>query len=287
MKKIITVLSLTSLLIISACATNGADGEDRVIAEVEGNVVTEAELVNELINTYGDRVLAMLVQQKLFETHAANLNITEEDINEELSELRELYNLEDEEEFLAFLAMQGFTDENEFRDLVKQHLVVQKIASEDAVVTEEEIEKEYAQGKEVEARHILVNDLETAEEVLSKLNEGEDFAQLAEEYSIDPGSSVAGGDLGFFGRGQMVPEFEQAAFDLEVGETSEPVQSQFGYHIINVTDRKPFEEELNEVRDEIEEVIARRKARPLEEVQRELLENANINIKDNRFSLPF
>ncbi|OIJ11882.1 hypothetical protein BKP35_11325 [Anaerobacillus arseniciselenatis] len=286
MKKLITAFTLTGLLVLSACNGDGAnvaDTDERVIAEVEGQVITEAELINELKERHGETVVALLVQEKLFNAHAERLNITEEDINEELNQIKEAYDLTEEEDFLGFIAMQGFSDEEEFRALVKQHLVIQKIASEDAVVTEEEVREEYDAGKEVEASHILVEDLQTAEEILEKLNEGEDFAELATQYSQDPGSGAEGGSLGYFERGQMVPEFEQAAFNLEVGEISEPVQSQFGYHIIKVTDKKPYEEDFEEVKDEIEEVLARRQARPIEEVQREILEDANIEIKDEQF----
>ena len=286
MKKLITAFTLTGLLVLSACNGDGAnvaDTDERVIAEVEGQVITEAELINELKERHGETVVGLLVQKKLFNAHAERLNITEEDINEELNQIKEAYDLTEEEDFLGFIAMQGFSDEEEFRALVKQHLVIQKIASEDAVVTEEDVREEYDAGKEVEASHILVEDLQTAEEILEKLNEGEDFAELATQYSQDPGSGAEGGSLGYFERGQMVPEFEQAAFNLEVGEISEPVQSQFGYHIIKVTDKKPYEEDFEEVKDEIEEVLARRQARPIEEVQREILEDANIEIKDEQF----
>lgn len=83
----------------------------------------------------------------------------------------------------------------------------------------------------IHCSHILVEKLSVATEVAEKLKKGEDFAKLAEQYSID-GSRRRGGDLGTFGRGVMVRPFEQAAFALEKGQVSEPVKTQFGYHII-------------------------------------------------------
>ena len=88
--------------------------------------------------------------------------------------------------------------------------------------------------EQVWARHILVETEEEANAIYERLQDGEDFAQLAQELSKDTGSGAVGGDLGWFGRGAMVAPFEEAAFSLEVGEISEPVQSDFGYHIIQV-----------------------------------------------------
>lgn len=100
--------------------------------------------------------------------------------------------------------------------------------------------------EEVRARHILVESKDKAREVYEKIAHGSDFAQLAREYSKDPGSKDQGGELGFFKRGQMVPPFEEAAFKLKKGEVSEPFESQFGWHIVRVDDRRersapPFE----------------------------------------------
>jgi len=99
----------------------------------------------------------------------------------------------------------------------------------------EQVTKDVPRTEEqVWARHILVEKEEEAKDIYERLKKGADFAELAKELSKDTGSGANGGDLGWFGRGAMVPEFEKVAFSLEVGEFSEPVQSQFGYHIIQV-----------------------------------------------------
>ena len=89
----------------------------------------------------------------------------------------------------------------------------------------------------VRASHILVQTEEEANDILKKLDEGSDFAELAQEYSLCP-SKRDGGDLRYFGKGMMVKPFEDAAFDLEVGQVSAPVQTQFGWHLIKLTDKK-------------------------------------------------
>ena len=115
-----------------------------------------------------------------------------------------------------------------FRRLVEDSLLV------------DGLQEKLAPAREVEqahVRHILVDSEEKAQEVLAKLKAGGDFAALAAEYSTDPGSKDQGGDLGWFPRGVMVQEFEEAAFSLPVGEVSGPVQTTFGYHIIEVLER--------------------------------------------------
>lgn len=91
--------------------------------------------------------------------------------------------------------------------------------------------------EQVWARHILVATEEEAQTVIERLNDGEEFGALAAELSLDTGSGASGGDLGWFGRNQMVAPFEEAAFSLEPSEISEPVQSDFGWHVIQVIDR--------------------------------------------------
>ena len=87
-------------------------------------------------------------------------------------------------------------------------------------------------GNKIKCSHILVKKQSESLEILEKLKNGEKFGKLAREFSIDSGSAKRDGSLGYFGRGKMVKSFEEAAFKLEVGEISEPVKSEFGYHII-------------------------------------------------------
>ncbi len=132
--------------------------------------------------------------------------------------------------------------------------------------------------EEVHARHILVDNETLAKELREKITKGEDFVALAKEHSKDPGSKDEGGDLGFFGRGQMVPVFEETAFRLAKGEVSAPVQSQFGWHIVKVEDRRqrgapPFDS----IKDRLIASMIHRKA---QEVATDLRSKAQLEYLD-------
>jgi peptidyl-prolyl cis-trans isomerase C len=134
---------------------------------------------------------------------------------------------------------------NEFKKTNLITILLEKEIRDKVVVTDAEVKEYYDNNPErykrdagVRASHILVETEEDGNFILAKLKEGGDFAKLAAEYSKDKSSAGNGGDLGFFSRGRMVPEFEEAAFSLEIGEISGLVKTQFGYHIIKVTDKK-------------------------------------------------
>lgn len=132
----------------------------------------------------------------------------------------------------------------------------EELSAELPEVTDQEVRAYYDNNPdqfkidEVTAKHILVEDETLAEELLGELKKGADFGELAKEHSID-GSAADGGNLGAFGRGRMVAEFEAAAFALAPGELSDVVKTQFGYHIILVTDKKQGAETFDEAKSNI------------------------------------
>jgi parvulin-like peptidyl-prolyl isomerase/Tfp pilus assembly protein PilF len=157
----------------------------------------------------------------------------------------------------------------------------------DIAATDEEIEEyfetniaRYDQPEQVEASHILVEERDQAVQLRQQLLEGADFALLAEEYSIDTGSAAEGGSLGWFGRGRMVPAFEEAAFSLQPGELSDIVETQFGFHIIEVSDRREAHTPtLDEIRDEVvEDATQERKQEAFRDWYDERLADAEVTV---------
>jgi len=122
----------------------------------------------------------------------------------------------------------------------------------------QQVTKEMAGEQEIHARHILVASEDDAKAVFEQLRKGADFAALAKEKSKDPSSSE-GGDLGYFTRDRMVPEFADAAFKLQVGQISDPVKTEFGWHIIKLEDKRtrPIPE-FDKVKDQLENMVARK-----------------------------
>ena len=119
--------------------------------------------------------------------------------------------------------------------------------------------KQMANDFEVRARHILVPTENEAKAILVELNKGTDFAELARQKSKDPAAASQGGDLGYFTKDQMVPEFAEIAFKLEKGQLSEPVKTQFGWHVIKVEDkRKKPAPDFAQVKDQVETYVMRK-----------------------------
>ncbi|MGD9489664.1 MAG: peptidylprolyl isomerase [Calditrichaceae bacterium] len=177
------------------------------------------------------------------------------------------------EKFMEYLAKAGMDIEyvrNDMRDaLTIQHFLDTKLADE-TNVTEEEIKEVYNQDQTASVRHILLstqgkNDslkqevYKKMEGILARAKKGEDFAKLAKTYTEDPGSKENGGLYEDFGRGAMVPPFDKAAFSVPVGEISDIVETQYGYHILQIVNRKKDTRPFEEVRAELEGELKRNK----------------------------
>lgn len=213
--------------------------ENKILATVAGTEITEQDL-EAVIKRYPAQ------QQAMFSTENGKKQLLEQLISFELFyNLGKEIKLDNSEEFLTEI-------ERLKKDLLTQ-MIINKTLSE-VTITDEEATKYYEENKDnfseretVTAKHILVDNEEAANKIKDEIVAGNiSFEEAAEKYSSCP-SKEQGGSLGAFSRGMMVPEFEEASFTLPIGEVSDAVKTQFGYHIIKVTDRsekkiKPFED---------------------------------------------
>lgn len=252
------------LLVIGLIATiaigfSGCTEQKEVVAKVNDIEITKEDLYNQLVSQYGAEALDALVAEKIMEAEVAknNIEVADEEIDKEIEEMKEYYG--GEEELNNALTYYNLTMEDMKKNMIT-NIQLEKLLEPYIEISEDEMKAYFEQNKqsldqkeEVKASHILVETKEEADDIKAKLDKGEDFAELAKEFSTDS-TSTKGGDLGYFGRGEMVKEFEEVAFSLNVDEISEPVQSQFGFHIIKVEDKKEAKEAVyDEVKDDIKE----------------------------------
>jgi peptidyl-prolyl cis-trans isomerase C len=296
-----------------AAATGDAaamvNGQSIPISELETavrNVVMQngmdASALDSFMGQFGPRILDQLIDGELLFQAAkkSDFKPSQEDVDNAFAELSGRYEVA--EEFQAEMESRGFTEASLKANIAKQ-LTIQKFVEgtivKEAVVPEETVREAYDQNpqnfssqEEVKASHILINSAEAdsqekKDEALKKAKEiagkakaaGADFAELARTYSEGP-SAPSGGDLGFFGKGRMVPAFEAAAFSMKVNEVSNPVLTQFGYHIIKVTDRKDGSTtSFEEVKDKIAQDLKNRMINELiGQKLSQLREEANIEL---------
>ncbi len=239
------ILSI-ALALVAGCGT-AKSGQD-VVASVNGEDITKDELYDLMVKQNGQQALDALISQKIIELEAKKQKVTvsDADVQKEMEKYYETYG--GQEAFKQALEASGYSMDDIKKEMALS-LKINKLLEPRIKITEEEMKKyfeenkeQFAQPKQVKASHILVETEEKANEIKKKLADGEDFAQLAKDNSTDTQTKDKGGDLGFFGTGDMVKEFEEAAFALKVGEISAPVKTEFGYHIIKVTDTKEAQE---------------------------------------------
>ena len=281
---IAVVAALAVVAIVWVVVTNAT-----AVAIVNGQRITRRAFVDRLEQVTGEQVLSDLINEQLIGQAAkkAKITVTSAEVDAEMEKLREQIG----PSFDSVLAQYGMTVEDLQKNM-ELNLLVFKVSTKDVTVSEdalmsffEEHKSDYDQPEMVKASHILVETEEKAKEIKKKLAEGADFAELARSESTDPMSAAEGGDLGFFARGRMVAEFEKAAFAMSPGQTSAPVKSEYGYHIIRVTDRKDAHEAtFDDVKDDIERTIKGNQAKSAQALASELRLEADVTITDSKYS---
>jgi peptidyl-prolyl cis-trans isomerase C len=211
------------------------------------------------------------------EIHQSDVTLAEEELAPSLAQMDPATKKENVLAFLIDMKIvakaaedKKIADQADFKkklDFARNRLLMDNLLAAEgkAALTDEAMKKVYDDAakqisgeQEVHARHILVQTEDEAKTIKAELDKGADFAKLAKEKSKDPGASD-GGDLGFFTKEQMVPEFSKVAFSLEPGKISDPVKTQFGWHIIKVEEkrnRKP--PEFDQVKPQIEQYVTRK-----------------------------
>jgi foldase protein PrsA len=258
-----TYLTLMGIIVIILAVVFGtAFSKKDVIASVEGESITKDELYDVLVKQYGPSTLSYLIDNKIVEvaSEKENITISDEEKDAEMQEYIEAVGGEDV--FTSTLEMYGLTEEDIETDIVN-YLKIVKLLQPKIEITDEEIKTYFEENKEsfntpeqVEASHILVEDEATATKVKEKIDAGQDFAQLAKEYSTDASNAENGGELGYFSKGTMVEEFEKAAFSMNKGDISDPIKTEYGYHIIHITDKKEAQEAVFEDhKEEIKKIL--------------------------------
>ncbi|GLB61443.1 peptidylprolyl isomerase [Cytobacillus sp. NCCP-133] len=253
---------LGSVFSIGAAAVIFFTIQEDAAATVNGDKISRDELHERLVDQYGQELLDSLITEKVIaqEAEKENVKVAQEEIDEEKTLYAESYGGEDA--LKQTLESSGVTMAGFEKDIEK-YLATKKLLEPRIDITEDEMKAyfdenkdSFAQAEQVSASHILVEDEATAKEVIEKLNDGGDFAELAAEYSTDESNKDAGGDLGFFGKGEMVAEFEEVLFALEPGKISEPVKTEYGYHVIKVAEKQEAKEAVYEnVKEEIKNTL--------------------------------
>lgn len=276
MKKVAIAVTLSaSILALGACSSDKADSE--VVVKTDAGDITKEEFYNELKDRYGEEVLQEMVTTEVLND---KYEVSDKEVDAEVEKVKDQLG----DQFDMALQQQGFEDEEAFRKVLRISLLQEAAVTEGEKVDEDRLKEEYdRKNTEIDASHILVEDEDTAKEVKKKLDDGGDFAKLAKEYSSD-GSAEEGGKLGYFSAGDMVPEFEDAAYDMKKGEISDPVQSEHGFHIIKINDIRDKEESIGkyeDVKDDLKREILSKEMDPAkaqEKIQK-VMDEAKIDVK--------
>ncbi|MDI6717165.1 MAG: peptidylprolyl isomerase [Actinomycetota bacterium] len=233
----------------------------------EQGKILEDQVKYDLLNKMIERELLVQEADKL------GIKVSKKQLDAKIKEMMKAFNLKDEKALLEALKQQSMTLE-QFKEDVEKYAKVQMLGeriTKDVKVAPKEVEDYYNLNKnefltkdQVHAAHILVDKEEDAKKILKELRNGADFAELARKYSIDTGSKSSGGDLSWKDKDMYVKEFADACWSLEPGQLSEPVKTQYGYHIIKLIDKKPARQKtFSEVESQIKEKLVLAKKQEL------------------------
>ena len=247
------LLIVTGLCLLLSTQILSAKEEDKVLAKVGSETITQSMLDTiiegipprykaQMMTPEGKkRLLDRIVEMKMFS--------------------QEAYKLKLDKDPAVQSQIISMTEQVMASEYIKHIQAEIKINDDEMKAYYEGNKKEFQQPEQIKARHILVKTEDEAKAVRKELETNKDFAALAKDKSTGP-SKTKGGDLGWFGRGQMVPEFEQVAFSLKKGEISDVVKTKFGYHIIKVNDKKKASEKSYEmVKKQIEDKLKQQKSK--------------------------
>ena len=270
-------ITLVGCLILSIGLSGCSSFNNDVVVKTDSGNITKDELYEVLKTSNGATVLDGLIQEKLL---SSKYKITEKELNEELDKYQSQFS--STEEFETALTSNGYKDLDSFKKELKLNLL-QKKAVTDGIKTSEKILKAYYKENKtnydyVTASHILVSTKEEATKIKKQLDAGADFAELAKENSTDTTTAEKGGTLGEFARGEMVSEFEEVAFKQKAGTISSPVQTDYGFHIIQVT--KHVQKEYEDVKEKVKEDYLNANAKSIDDVIKKLRKSENVEIKD-------
>lgn len=263
-------ITLCAVLCLTGCKTKLKNGKE-VAIKINGENITADDLYDELREKYAKYQIIDDIDKKIFDV----IYKGDKDIEEQVKNQYESYEAQYSQNGQSFedvLEQYGYKNANEFKAELRLNFQRTK-AVEDYIkdnLTDKEIKEYYENefSEQISASHILISvkdgmseeDAENkAKDLINQLNDGADFATLAKENSDDTGSASNGGALGYFGKGQMVKEFEDAAYGLKKDEyTKEPVKTTYGYHIILKTGEKD-KASLEDSKDEIKNALYQKK----------------------------
>lgn len=279
---------IAGLLTVSLAACSGGGS----IVTVNGQAITRNDLDSKLEGGPAARsVLQQLVQSALLDQYASknHITVTDADINAKEDQIKANFPPGSWDQMLQ---ARGLT-EADVHDALRDQIIIDKAVGGNIKISEADIkayfDKNHAQFDTQDtatAKHILVNTLPEAEKIEGLLKKGGNFAALAKQYSVDPGSKDKGGELGTFRHGQMTPTFDKAAFSQPIGVVGPPVKSPFGYHIIVVESRtKGTKATLASAHDKIADLLRAQQEAPLAQpFITNLVASANIQTQDPRFA---